>query len=162
MPRNDGTGPRGQGAMSGRGMGYCMLRLETDRPSFVGGFVGIDGIPIGGIEATEEVNMPGGDGTGPRGMGPMTGRAAGDCAGYSVPGYMNPVMGRGVVWRRGIRRRGNLTSSYSEHVDTTATREQEMEALKAQTADLQGALQGLQQRISELESNGETDPSPVA
>ena len=35
--------------------------------------------------------MPRGDGTGPAGMGPMTGRAAGYCAGYPVPGYMNPV-----------------------------------------------------------------------
>jgi hypothetical protein len=39
--------------------------------------------------------MPRGDGTGPAGMGPMTGRAAGYCAGYPVPGYMNPVGGRG-------------------------------------------------------------------
>ena len=39
--------------------------------------------------------MPGGDGTGPAGMGPMTGRAAGYCAGYPVPGYMNPIPGRG-------------------------------------------------------------------
>jgi len=39
--------------------------------------------------------MPGGDGTGPGGMGPMTGRAAGFCAGYPVPGYTNPVGGRG-------------------------------------------------------------------
>jgi len=38
--------------------------------------------------------MPRGDGTGPGGMGPMTGRAAGYCAGYSVPGYMNPYGGR--------------------------------------------------------------------
>ena len=35
--------------------------------------------------------MPGGDGTGPAGMGPMTGGAFGYCAGYPVPGYMNPV-----------------------------------------------------------------------
>jgi len=34
--------------------------------------------------------MPGGDGTGPMGLGPMTGRAAGYCAGYPVPGYMRP------------------------------------------------------------------------
>ncbi|MBN1835246.1 MAG: DUF5320 family protein [Spirochaetales bacterium] len=34
--------------------------------------------------------MPRGDGTGPAGMGPMTGRAAGFCAGYGVPGFMNP------------------------------------------------------------------------
>jgi Family of unknown function (DUF5320) len=39
--------------------------------------------------------MPRGDGTGPAGLGPMTGRAAGLCAGYSVPGYMNPIGGRG-------------------------------------------------------------------
>jgi len=39
--------------------------------------------------------MPGGDGTGPAGMGPMTGRAAGYCAGYPMPGFMNPVGGRG-------------------------------------------------------------------
>ena len=38
--------------------------------------------------------MPFGDGTGPAGAGPMTGRAAGFCAGYPVPGYMNPVAGR--------------------------------------------------------------------
>jgi len=35
--------------------------------------------------------MPSGDGTGPAGLGPMTGRAAGYCAGYPVPGYMNPA-----------------------------------------------------------------------
>jgi len=28
-------------------------------------------------------------------MGPMTGRAAGYCAGYGVPGYANPIPGRG-------------------------------------------------------------------
>jgi hypothetical protein len=31
--------------------------------------------------------MPFGNGTGPAGMGPMTGRGLGYCAGYSVPGY---------------------------------------------------------------------------
>ena len=39
--------------------------------------------------------MPGGDGTGPGGLGPMTGRAAGYCAGYAIPGFMNPIPGRG-------------------------------------------------------------------
>ena len=47
--------------------------------------------------------MPRGDRTGPMGMGSMTGRGAGYCAGYSVPGYMNPFMGRGVGWGRGFR-----------------------------------------------------------
>jgi len=46
--------------------------------------------------------MPGGDRTGPIGAGPMTGRAAGYCAGYPVPGYMNPIAGRG--WGFGFGR----------------------------------------------------------
>lgn len=40
--------------------------------------------------------MPAGDGTGPLAMGPMTGRAAGFCAGYGVPGYLNAIPGRGL------------------------------------------------------------------
>jgi hypothetical protein len=44
--------------------------------------------------------MPGGDKTGPSGAGPMTGRGAGFCAGYDVPGYMNPTYGRGFGWGR--------------------------------------------------------------
>ena len=38
--------------------------------------------------------MPRGNGTGPMGLGPMTGRAAGYCAGFGLPGYMNPSPGR--------------------------------------------------------------------
>jgi len=51
--------------------------------------------------------MPWGDGTGPLGLGPMTGRAAGYCAGFPVPGYMNPWglrgfgFGFGRGWGRG-------------------------------------------------------------
>jgi len=50
--------------------------------------------------------MPGGDRTGPWGRGPMTGRRAGYCAGFSVPGYANPIpgsggMGCGRGWGRG-------------------------------------------------------------
>ncbi len=50
--------------------------------------------------------MPRGDGTGPNGMGPMTGRRAGYCAGYGVPGYMNdvPVRGRGYGYGWGYGR----------------------------------------------------------
>jgi hypothetical protein len=39
--------------------------------------------------------MPGGDRTGPRGLGPMTGRRGGYCAGYELPGFANPVPGYG-------------------------------------------------------------------
>ncbi|HHY97693.1 MAG TPA: DUF5320 domain-containing protein [Firmicutes bacterium] len=46
--------------------------------------------------------MPRGDGTGPMGLGPMTGRAAGYCAGYPVPGFMNPLGGRWLGFGRGL------------------------------------------------------------
>lgn len=50
--------------------------------------------------------MPRGDGTGPMGMGPMTGRGAGYCAGFGVPGYMNagPAWGYGPGYGRGFGR----------------------------------------------------------
>jgi len=43
--------------------------------------------------------MPFGDGTGPMGMGPMTGRGFGYCAGYPAPGFANPMPSSG--WGRG-------------------------------------------------------------
>ena len=57
--------------------------------------------------------MPGGDGTGPRGMGSMTGRAAGYCAGYSTPGFANPVprMGLGLGQSQGF---GGYPYSYMQ------------------------------------------------
>ena len=52
--------------------------------------------------------MPRGDKTGPWGLGPKTGRAAGYCAGYDAPGYINPApeFRRGYGWSfsRGWRR----------------------------------------------------------
>jgi len=48
--------------------------------------------------------MPFGDRTGPRGMGPMTGRGAGYCSGSGRPGFAFPVPGRrwfGFGWRQG-------------------------------------------------------------
>lgn len=53
--------------------------------------------------------MPRGDGTGPMGAGPMTGRAAGLCSGYPTPGYMQPGGGRG--WFGGFRGRGDVDVS---------------------------------------------------
>lgn len=39
--------------------------------------------------------MPRGDRTGPIGMGPTSGRAAGRCGDFDVPGFANPGLGRG-------------------------------------------------------------------
>jgi hypothetical protein len=46
-----------------------------------------------GREGKEVSRMPFGDGTGPRGLGPMTGRGAGYCAGFGMPGFYNPMPG---------------------------------------------------------------------
>lgn len=111
--------------------------------------------------------MPGGDGTGPMGMGSMTGRAAGFCAGYGVPGFANPVGGRGrEFWGRGRgggwgRGRGfgfgmgqpwqaPMGPVYGPAAPVAPTREQEMETLKQQASYFQGALADINKRIDEL------------
>lgn len=52
--------------------------------------------------------MPRGDGTGPMGMGPMTGRRAGYCADFRTPGYMNFISGRGQGFGRWGRSRSMI------------------------------------------------------
>ncbi len=52
--------------------------------------------------------MPWGDGTGPMGLGPRTGRGLGFCSGFGAPGYVRgggPGWGRGwhLGWGRGWR-----------------------------------------------------------
>ncbi len=60
--------------------------------------------------------MPRGNKTGPMGQGPMTGRGAGFCAGYALPGYANAAIpgyggrfgagnGRGYGCRQGFGKR---------------------------------------------------------
>ena len=60
------------------------------------------------IKDKEGNRMPGGNGTGPNGMGSMTGRGAGYCAGYGIPGSINPVAGRGAGF--GLGRGGGFGS----------------------------------------------------
>ena len=50
--------------------------------------------------------MPFGDGTGPIGTGPMTGRGSGFRAGYDAPGFADCVRGRGWFGRGGRFSRG--------------------------------------------------------
>lgn len=119
--------------------------------------------------------MPGGDRTGPRGMGPMTGRGAGYCAGSGAPGYMNPGPGRGFGrggfgrgggWGRGWRHMYHATGlpgwagagwgygfpTYGAYPQAPVSAEQEMEALRAQAEMLEGELSGLRKRMEELEA----------
>jgi len=119
--------------------------------------------------------MPAGDGTGPRGMGPMTGRGAGYCAGYGAPGYANPMPGRGFGMGRGGGRghgwrhmyyatglpgwarygyapaRGAPPAAAYNPYGAPPTPEQETEFLKSQAEMLKEELDAISQRIAELE-----------
>ena len=118
--------------------------------------------------------MPRGDGTGPAGMGPMTGRAAGYCAGFLVAGFMNPIPGRGFRgrgrgfgwgrgrgWGRGWRHRMG-SGVYGVPVSHGApfgvpyapqpSREQEAEALKEQSEYLEATLEDIRKRLAEVEA----------
>jgi len=109
--------------------------------------------------------MPRGDRTGPAGMGPMTGRAAGYCAGYSVPGFANPIYGRGAGfgYGRGLGLGFRGGRGFYHHYGygyappavmpygVEPTPQQEVEALKNQAKSLEDALGQINQRISELE-----------
>lgn len=104
--------------------------------------------------------MPGGDKTGPMGLGPMTGRAAGFCAGYGVQGHANCAgargcfgVGRGMGRRQNARRRNfNYPVWQNAPLYTQPNPQQELTALKEQAEFTQNSLQEINQRISELES----------
>jgi hypothetical protein len=47
MPGFDGTGPRGQGSMTGRGEGYCALVIPPAGSGYAPyGFAGLQGTPV--------------------------------------------------------------------------------------------------------------------
>lgn len=101
--------------------------------------------------------MPGGDGTGPMGAGPMTGRAAGYCASAAAPGYARPGFGGGFGFGRrgGFRGRGYGWASPAAFYGTfdmpTQTPQQELDGLKQQAQQLQSSLEQLNSRIEELQ-----------
>ena len=97
--------------------------------------------------------MPGGDRTGPAGMGPMTGRRMGLCAGNEQSGN-SYGFGRGFA--RGFRgnQRGGRGFSFSRHrnafnkpmADSESQKkviENELDALKRQISFLQAGLERL-------------------
>lgn len=119
--------------------------------------------------------MPGGDRTGPMGMGPMTGRAAGYCAGYGVPGYIGPAYGRGAGfgfgrgrggWGRGFGRGfgwwgipawgyyGRYAPPYYGYAAPygNPNPDMEKEALKNQADALQSELEFIKKRLEEVEA----------
>ena len=112
--------------------------------------------------------MPAGDGTGPMGMGPMTGRGMGFCAEVVAPGSINmtPGWGFGMGCGRGFRGRGagggrgwrnmfyatGLPGWARAGVPVTPAPAQELAVLKQQAEHLGSALENIRKRIQEVES----------
>ena len=103
--------------------------------------------------------MPREDRTGPQGMGPMTGRGAGVCAGYSNPATVSGF-GRRFGWGggRGWRNRFSAAGrpgwdaySPTAYAAPAISGEQEVGMLKMQAQDLQATLQRINDRLNELE-----------
>ncbi len=105
--------------------------------------------------------MPRGDRTGPQGMGPRTGRAAGFCAGFDAPGYANASPGRG--GGRGGGGRGRRNMFYATGLPRwmrfgggpasiqAAAPDMEKEALMNQVDLLQAELASIKNRLNEIE-----------
>jgi hypothetical protein len=128
--------------------------------------------------------MPGGDRTGPMGQGPRTGRAAGYCAGYDRPGYMNGYggdygwgrggaygrgggygWGRGGGYGRGYRGgrgydRGLAQAPYPAWGAPpwgayAPSTEDELEMLKGEHQHLEQVLADIQKRIKDIQNKSE-------
>lgn len=95
--------------------------------------------------------MPRGDGTGPMGTGPMSGRQAGYCVGYDAPGYANPAPRLGLA--RGFRggRRGRRNMFYATGLPRWARESFAPPTLKAQADWLKEQIETIAKRIEEIE-----------
>jgi hypothetical protein len=116
--------------------------------------------------------MPRGNRTGPMGMGPMTGRGAGYCAGFGAHGFMNPMTGRGAGLGFGRGRcgrgvgfgvggRGWRHWFYATDLpgwmrfggqSLAANPEAEKQNLKAQADFLQSELDRIKTRLNEMDT----------
>jgi len=116
--------------------------------------------------------MPRGDGTGPMGMGAMSGHAAGYCAGFGMPGYTNPAPGRGFGMGFGRGRgggRGQRNCFYATglpgwrraemgypaygggfYSGPAMTKEQQIEMLKKQAEYLKEELEAVKKHMEGL------------
>ena len=106
--------------------------------------------------------MPRGDRTGPMGMGPMTGRGLGYCAGFAGPGFTRGGgrgMGRGMGfggrgWRNWFHATGLpgwMRASGAGMPMGAPDPGTEKEMLQGQMQALQAELEALQNRLNDLE-----------
>lgn len=108
--------------------------------------------------------MPSGDRTGPRGQGPMTGRAFGFCGGYDTPGYEKGFgsQGRGFGFRRGMGRHRGFGgggyrdwsfSGYNASPYWIQDKGNEIEMLKSQSEALKRMQKDIEKRLNDLEKD---------
>ncbi len=95
--------------------------------------------------------MPRGDGTGPAGQGPLTGRGAGRCAGNDVPGYGNGFFGRGFGFARGLGRGMGFGRSFGNYNQAPYTETSEKSWVETAINALKNQLQTLEKRHSDLD-----------
>jgi hypothetical protein len=120
--------------------------------------------------------MPGGDRTGPAGRGPLTGRSAGFCAGYGVPGFLNIGYGAGGAFfggrgGRGWRNRffatgvpgwqrfaGNpIPPGWPPFTAQSVTPQNELDVLREQAQYLENCLKEIQTRMEALAPGNKTE-----
>jgi len=104
--------------------------------------------------------MPGGDRTGPWGLGPRTGRSAGYCTGSNMPGYANPGFGcgfgfgrgRGRGFGRGFRGRGMYPYHVPYYPETypESSKEEEKAYLENVVKGLEEEMKIIRERLQEL------------
>lgn len=105
--------------------------------------------------------MARGNGTGPMGMGPMTGRGAGLCRGFSTPGYANTAKnfggmgcGRGFSGKgfgRGFGRQYKAPK-WSNQSNFMETKQDSKEYLSQQISFLENELKQTKEQLAYLES----------
>lgn len=107
--------------------------------------------------------MPRGDKTGPEGAGPMTGRAAGYCAGHDVPGYTSrrPRWGFGRGGGHGHRHWFHATGlpgwlrGRRLPLGDAPLPPEDLGSLKEHEQALRRTLTEIQGRIREMEAGGQ-------
>ncbi len=96
--------------------------------------------------------MPGGNGTGPMGAGPMTGRSMGYCAGFDRPRFANfGGGGRGMRMGRGggFGFRNRFFANEAQQMPAM-TAEQEKEYMQNNIKALENELEAAKQRLKEI------------
>jgi hypothetical protein len=111
--------------------------------------------------------MPRGNRMGPDGLGPMTGRAAGYCAGNAVPGFMNRFAGQamGMGFRRGYGRGLQGRAGFGFRMQfaagipaaMSADPRSEIENLQAQAAQLENMLGEIRQKIHRIKKSADEE-----